>query len=87
MDAYFAAFIDQFEELAKVAKAQSQDPNLLTSGRNKTDPKNSPELLNIKKVFNNPRFDDKGLDPFAKVTSLLNIFMLSCHLLMYIFIS
>ncbi len=59
MDAYFSVFVAQKETL-----------NATAAGRNKTDPKNSPELANIKNVFTSAQFNPEGLIPFAKVLIL-----------------
>ena len=69
MDAYFSTLIAQMDDLAAAMKNQN-DLNNLIAPRSKTDPKNSPELVNIKKVFQSPKFDDKDLHEIVKVPSL-----------------
>jgi ubiquinone/menaquinone biosynthesis C-methylase UbiE len=54
MEAYFDAFHRQRDSLVQASGA-----------RNVTDLKNSPELLNIKRVFTGDKYDDSQLAPFA----------------------
>ncbi len=54
MEAYFDAFHRQRDSFEQTS-----------GGRNVADLKNSPELLNIKRVFASDKYDDTKLAPFA----------------------
>lgn len=63
MNAYFAVLIAQMDDFVRQAESNG---NNLTSGRSKTDPKTSPELVNLKKVFQHEKFKDSDLQEFSK---------------------